>query len=81
MSRLLAGEYGKADGHFDEGRELKALSGCLRGFDESLMSEVAVPDAGEHGDVAHEGRADMDLAVFANEDRLKGSCRRNPAGC
>jgi hypothetical protein len=32
--------------------------------------EVAVPGAGDGGDVPHEGRADVDLAVVADEHGL-----------
>jgi hypothetical protein len=42
----------------------------LRRAHESLILEVAVPDASERLDVPHFGRAEVDLAVRADEHGL-----------
>jgi hypothetical protein len=45
---------------------VSAAGPSLRGIDEALVLEVPIPDAGERGDVPHEGRADVHLAVLAD---------------
>jgi len=42
----------------------------LRGIHEALNLQVAIPYAGECGDVTHEGWTDVDLAVLTHEYRL-----------